>query len=1008
MRTLLRAVLVMAAVSGIPGLAWAQAELAGSVKDSSGGVLPGVTVEAASASLIERTRSVVTNGNGQYRIVDLRPGTYTVTFTLTGFNTIKREGVELSGAAVVLVNADMRVGALEETVTVTGAAPTVDVQQTTRQQVLTRDVIDKIPTGRSYYALGVLIPSVNSNTTDVGGAAGDAMAQLTVHGSRPASQRITQNGVSTAGLSGSGGFSGNVPNVSAAAEVTIDTNAASAELATGGVRINFVPRDGGNTSSGTVFFNMAHEDFLASSNFTDRLKNAGLAAPGGVKKNIDFAPSGGGPIRRDRLWYFGTARYQLAQAYAAGIFENKNAFDPTKWTYEPDTSKPGLSANGDWEQAKLRLTWQANSKNKLAGEWEQQSYCRCPNGVSATTAPEAARDRRFPTQRMLFAEWSSPVTNRILLEAAALHRNTGWGEVHLQPSGSLDDPRAIAVYPQMISVVEQSTGLRYRSADTFNKNYNDNYFYRAAMSYITGTHALKFGFNNTQGQLADRTYAFQAVSYRLNNGVPNQLTLQATPYTNRAELDADLGFYAQDRWTLGKLSLMGGLRYDYFKTHFPVIALGPGELVPNRNLSFPETDNLAWKDFTPRAGMAYDVFGTGKTAVKVTLNKYLEGQALQSTSLAGTPSPFRRLVLSTTRAWTDNDRDFVADCDLLNPGAQSPATTGSVDTCGALANANFGNAVAGARFDPDLLGGWGNRFANWEFSASVQHELVPRLSIDVGYFRRWFNNFQVTDNLSVEASDFTTFSITAPTDSRLPGGGGYTLDGLVNVVPSKFGQSLEYNSLSKKYGKQTEHWNGVDVSAQWRPAGGALLSAGISTGRRTTDNCDIVAKMPEMLLSAQNLTTANNNVWLPAQWCNQTEPFLTQVKGYGSYTVPKVDVQVSGTYQSIPGPIVAANFIVTNAAAQAAMGRPLSGGAANITANIVEPGSMYGERINQLDLRVGKTLRRGRTRATVALDLYNALNTDTVLTVNNNFAVWQRPQSNIQARFAKITAQFDF
>ncbi len=983
-----------------PAVAFAQAEIAGVVRDTSGAVLPGVTVEAASSALIEKVRTVVTDGSGQYRVVDLRPGAYTVTFTLTGFNTVRREMLELTGSAVATVNAEMRVGALEETITVTGAAPVVDVQQTTRQQVLGRNVIDNIPSGRTYYALGVLIPSVNSNVTDVGGAAGDAMAQLSVHGSRPSSQRITQNGVSTAGLSGSGGFSGIVPNVGAAAEVTIDTNAASAELATGGVRINFVPRDGGNTSSGSVFFNMAHEDFLASNNFTDRLRDAGLSAPGQIKKNWDFAPNMGGPLVRDRLWYFGTARYQIAQQYAAGMLENKNAFDPTKWTYEPDTTKPALSANGDWQQAKMRMTWQANAKNKISGEWEQQAYCRCPNGVSAVVAPEAGRDRRFPTQRVLMAEWSAPLTSRVLVEAVALHRNTGWGEVHLQPSGSLNDPAALAAYPQMISVVEQSTGLRYRSAQEFNKNYNDNYFYRAAVSYVTGTHAVKFGFNNTQGASADRTYQFQPVNYRFNNGVPNQVTVFATPYTNLAEEDADLGFYIQDRWTLGRLSLMGGLRFDSFKTHFPENTLGPGPLLPNRNLTFPETDNLAWKDVTPRSGMAFDVFGNGKTAIKVTLNKYLEGQALGTNTLAGTPSPFRTLVLSTTRAWNDTNRNYVPECDLLTPAANGE--------CGALANNNFGNAVPGAQFDPDLLRGWGNRFYNWEFSTSVQTELLPRMSMELGFFRRWYGNFQVTDNLRVEASDFDQFSIVAPVDSRLPGGGGYTLDGLVNVVPGKFGQVLEYNSLSKKYGTQTEHWNGVDLTVQMRLGGGALLSGGMSTGRRTTDNCDIVAQLPEMLFSAQNLTNANNNVWLPGQWCRQQEPFLTQLKGYGSYTIPKVDVQLSGSFQSIPGPLIAANFIVNNAAVLPSLGRPLSGGAVNITANIVEPGATYGERLNQVDLRFGKILRRARTRMTVALDLYNAFNSDTVLTQNSNFAAWQQPQSVIQARFAKITAQFDF
>jgi hypothetical protein len=1005
MRVVVRVSLALACLLCLPALAHAQAEITGIVRDTSGAVLPGVTVEAASPALIERVRSVTSDGNGLYRIVDLRPGSYVVTFTLPGFSTVKRDGVEISGSQSFAVNAELRVGSLEETITVTGAAPVVDVQTVTRQQVLNKTVIDSIPTGRNYYSLGVLIPGVQSNATDVGGSTGDAMAQLTVHGSRQSSQRITQNGVSVSGLAGSGGFAGTVPNVSAASEVTIDTNAASAELATGGVRVNFIPRDGGNVRTGSVFFNFAHEDFLHASNYTDRVQQLGLSAPGSLKKNWDFAPGSGGPLRRDRLWYYVTARYNGAQNYAAGMFENKNAWDPTKWTYEPDTSRRALSTNGDWQAAKIRLTWQASQKNKFAGEWDQQAYCRCPNGVSATVAPEAGRDRRFPTQRTLMAEWSSTVTSRLLLEAVGLHRTTGWGEVHRQPSGSLDDPAAIAAYPQMISVVEQSSGLRYRSGMAygnaqFNKAWNENFFYRGAVSYITGTHAFKAGFNNTQGHLFDRFYDFQPVSYRFNNGIPNQIQLNATPFRDASEEDADFGVYVQDRWTLGRITLMGGMRFDYFKTHFPEITLGPGPLVPNRNLTFAAQDNLGWKDLTPRSGLSYDVFGDGKTALKVTLNKYLEGQALGVTSLAGAPSPFRSLVLSTTRSWTDQDRDYVADCDLIAQAANGE--------CGPLANQNFGRAVPNARYDQDLLRGWGNRFYNWEFSTGLTREILPRVSADLSYFRRWFGNFQVTDNLLVGPEDFTSFSITAPVDARLPNGGGYTLGGLLNLTPAKFGQSSELNTLSDKYGKQTEHWNGVDLSINARLDGGMFFSGGVSSGKRSTDNCAIVAKLPEMLFAAQNLTANNANVWLPSQWCHQEEPFLTQWKGFGSYTVPKVDVQVSGTFQSLPGPLVAANFNAPNALVQASLGRPLSGGAANITVNLVEPGTMYGERLNQLDLRIGKILRRGRTRTTVSLDLYNALNGDTVLTLNNNFATWQRPQTIIQARFAKISAQFDF
>ena len=642
MRDAIRGTLTLALLLLLPALAMAQAELAGVVKDTSGAVLPGVTVEASSPALIEKLRSVVTDGNGQYRIVDLRPGAYSVTFTLPGFNTLKRDGIELAGSGSFSVNADLRVGAVAETVTVTGDAPTVDTQSVTRQQVLNKAVIDAIPTGRNYYSLGVLIPGVSSNSTDVGGSTGDAMSQLTVHGSRLSSQRITQNGVSVSGLAGSGGFAGTVPNVSAASEVTIDTNAVSAELATGGVRVNFIPRDGGNTRSGSVFASVADEDFLQSDNFTQRLKDRGLTAPGALKKTWDIAPGFGGPLKRDRLWYYVTARYNGAQNYAAGMFENKNAWDPTKWTYEPDLSRPALSLHGDWEAIKPRLTWQANLKNKIAGEWDTQVFCRCPNGVSATTAPEAGRDRKFVHQRTLLAEWSSPITNRLLAEAVGLHRTTGWGEVHRQPSGSLDDPAALENYPKMISVIEQSTGLRYRSAlmnnSQFNKAWNANYFYRAALSYITGTHAFKAGFNNTRGYLYDRAYDFQPVSYRLNNGIPNQIQLNATPFRDAANENADFGLYAQDRWTMGRITLSGGMRMDLFNTSFPEITLGPGPLVPTRNITFPAQDNLGWKDLTPRMGAAYDVFGDGKTAMKVTLNKYLEGQALSTASLAGAPA----------------------------------------------------------------------------------------------------------------------------------------------------------------------------------------------------------------------------------------------------------------------------------------------------------------------------------------------------------------------------------
>ena len=275
----------------LPSIALAQASITGNVKDTSGAVLPGVTVEAASPVLIEKTRTVVTDSNGRYQIVNLRPGTYTVTFTLTGFNTFKRDGVVLEGASANNVDADLRVGSLEETITVTGEAPVVDTHSLTKQQVLSSDVVDALPSARNYVTLGRMVSGTNATgngANDVGGSLiQDVGGSLTVHGSRATDQRVTANGINTMTLQAGGNIGGQTPDVGSAAEVWIDTTSLSADLPTGGVRINFIPRDGGNRFADSAFFTFANKG-LQGNNFSDELKAAGLATPTKIVSNFDF------------------------------------------------------------------------------------------------------------------------------------------------------------------------------------------------------------------------------------------------------------------------------------------------------------------------------------------------------------------------------------------------------------------------------------------------------------------------------------------------------------------------------------------------------------------------------------------------------------------------------------------------------------------------------------------------------------------------------------------------
>jgi hypothetical protein len=975
---------VAALTVGIPMTAYGQASITGTAKDTSGAVLPGVTVEASSPALIEKSRSVITDGTGQYRIIDLRPGAYTVSFALSGFGTVKREGVELTGSFTATVNAELRVGALEETVTVTGETPIVDVQSAGRQRVFGHDVVDTIPTAKNQYNVAVLIPGISmgggATQQDVGGSAGlEASYGVVVHGSKLDSQRITQNGV-TINTFLAGGYGGAAaPNPSAVQELTIDYSGVSAELPTGGVRINLIPKDGGNTYKGVVFGSFANSA-MTGSNLTQSLKDRGLPTPNPIKEIWDLNPGFGGPIKRDRLWFYGSGRQNVAETYVAGMFLD-NTNDPNIWTFNPDQTQRASNDN-TWKEGQVRVTWQASARHKLALSYDQQYACYCPNAVTATNAVEAAYLRWFPLERSWQGDWTFPLTSRLLLEASTFQRLE---TVKRDPKPGLD--------PLMISVTEQGgaiPGLTYRANPTYFDNRNTSFYYRTAVSYVTGAHAFKIGFNDGHGVAGpNKAYSLQPVSYRFNNGVANQITLNGTPYATTTDVDHDLGVYAQDRWTLKRLTLTLGVRYDYFADSFPEQVVGPALLAPNRNITFPEQDNVSWHDFTPKSGAVYDLFGNGKTAVKVSVNKYLQGML---SGVSTTPNPVSTIITTTTRSWTDANRNYIPDCDLTNPALQDNRATGA-DFCAAMANPNFGKVVTGATFDPAALRGWAKRNYNWEFSAGVQQRLAARVSAEVSYFRRWYGNFTVTDNLVTAPSDYSPFNVTAPSDLRLPNGGGYIVSGLYDLNPDKFGVAAQnFVTLSDKYGGQIEHWNGVDVNLSARLQSGVLVQGGVSTGRTTIDNCEVA-------------TGLDNPSSL---YCHVDTAFLTQVKALGSYLIPRAKVQVSVTVQSLPGPEILANYTALNAIVVPSLGRNLSGNAPNVTVNLVSPGTMYGERVNQVDLRFGKVLSFGRTRTAVNLDLYNAFNANPVLSQNNNFAAWQVPTSILTARFAKISVQLDF
>ena len=984
--------------------AYGQSSVAGIVRDTSGAVLPGVTVEAASDALIEKVRSAVTDGSGQYRIVDLRPGSYQVTFTLPGFSTLVREGVQLSGEFVATVNADLRIGGLEETITVTGESPTVDVQSAKRQRTLDSEILQAIPTARGYAGIMVLIPSmIVSGGNNPNTQLSPGMIVFGGAGGRGNEGRVQVDGQNTGASLNGGGVSGYRQDVENATEIAMTTAGGLGETEVGGPTMNIVPRTGGNTFQQHAFFSGLSGGMQAS-NYTQKLKDAGLSQPAHTNYLYDMSVSSGGPIFRDRLWYFGLLYYRGSGNDVPGMFYNQNAGDPTKWTYVADPSRPAQSNGRGPVQPNLRLTFQLSQRDKLNVFWDEQISNNSIGVGSATNAPETG-GLNHGWQRVQQVKWTSTATNKLLLEAGLGTYLSNWN-TREKPS---NDRSLIQVQEQCAGGCAANggiAGLNYRAQNSWNADWIGAHTWNAAATYVTGAHSMKIGYQGAF-HADNRAPSGQTVSYRVNNGVPNRITETLRDYRTLSRVRYN-AFFIQDQWTRGRLSAQAALRYDHSWSYYPEQSIGGTRFLPDVTVFAKSQGVIGYNDLTPRIGVAYDLFGNGKTALKFNAGRYLEA-AVNGNGNYSALLPASRVPVSVTRTWTDANRNFVPDCNLENPFSQDLRSSGG-DFCAQINNLNFGKSTPTLSYDPQIMQGWGVRPGDWQIGVTVQQEIVPRVSLEVGYTRRWLQNFTVTDNLLQAPSDYTAFSITAPADPRLPGGGGYVVSGLYNVNPNVSALADNYRTYAPNYGTISQVYNGVDVNISARLRSGVQLQAGTSTGQRVTDYCEVRALLPEQ--TGGFSTGSEVPAYGPTNpYCNYAPGVTTRMTAAGTYTIPKIDVLVSGTFQSQPGIPLSANYNVPNAVAAAALGRPLSNNAQFVTVNLLKPRDIRAERDNRLDIRVGKILRFGGQRANISLDVYNLLNLDTVLTYNQNFVPggsWLVPTSVLTARTAKITVQYDF
>jgi hypothetical protein len=954
---------VFAGVLILPLAARAQGSLTGAVKDPSGAVLPGVTVEAASPALIEQTRNAVTDSNGNYRIVDLPPGTYSVTFTLTGFKTVRREGIVIQGTFNANVSPNLEVGALEETITVSGT-PTVDVSNNTAQFVVDRDILDAIPTPvRNTPSRALLLPGTAVTPFVLG------QFTMSVRGSNSSDTVIAIDGLRVNNLCGSGQYSGFYMNDAAIEEVTFTTGAESAEMQNGGLRINSTPKDGGNDFSGT-FFAYGAGSGMQADNRTDAMKSGPAAIPQpGIAYLWQINPSFGGPIMRNKLWFYLTYKYE----------DNKYYVPSSQFA---DGSRAFRKAQGNYS-AVTRLTYQASSRDKIRFYLDRQFNGEDYNGFNtlATTTPEASTDA-FGLGWVPQIKWTQTTTNKLLLEAGLSYYTQDYEQTCRPEVGPRDLP-SLEQTTNRLSGACGNTIPQYVST-------TNSYSGAASASYITGSHAFKFGMT---AQWGENSRAFSQNS-QINTVVYNAGLLGAPagptnpvpctrlpcplaivvsngPTSSVQNVNKDLGFFAQDTWTIDRLTLNLGARYDVFNASIPAQSSAAGPWIQARN--FAEIPNVPdWNDWSVRLAGAYDVFGNGKTAFKANASKYIASAA------AGFAQNFNPMTYSTqTRAWIDFD------------GNKSPLdANGNIQFNEVIGGtSNFGQITS--RPDPNLERGY-----NWEYSTSVQHELMERVSVNAGYYRRNFYNLDVIDNQNLALSDWTPFTITTPTDTRLPLSGQpiemFTLN--ANRVGVATDNLRTFSTINRTV------YNGFELSANLRREK-LLLFGGVNIERRETTECD-----------GSTATTGNGSGRdnpNALRFCDAEPPFRSTFKMSAAYQLPW-EFQLSGTFMAIPGSDVDANYNVTAAIA----GRPIVGstsGGTTIAVNLIEPNTVFLDYQNRVDLRLARNFRFDRYRIQGFADIFNLLNAGTITRVNETYgSAWMTPTAIMEARYLRFGLQMSF
>ena len=975
-----------------PVAARAQSAIAGVVKDTSGAVLPGVTVEAGSAALIEKTRSAVTDAQGAYKIVDLRPGVYSLTFALEGFNTVKRDGIDLPSSFVATINAELKIGTIAETIVVTGESPVVDVQSNTRAANLTRDLLDSVPNAHTLQSVGQLVVGVTLTAPDVGGSQAMQQTYFTVHGAGAGQTSVLMDGMIINGLQGDGAIQSYL-NDAGSREMVYQTGGGAADSATGGLRMNLIPNEGGNRFSGSMLA-LFERTGWQSDNLSQFLFDRGVRTLDKIGVYHDVDVTQGGPIMKDKLWFFASARFFTVNKPISNTFHV-----PAGQTYANCVSGAASCAQGIDDQtinsALGRATWQVSPRNKFSVYadkiWKTRSAAMQP-GDDPDTSSVVWTSPLYLTST---AKWTSTVSSKLLLEggySSNIERYENLNQAGIsQPWGTAawlaGAPYRDAGFGTTSHAASVATG-----GGAYQKS-PDRYNLQGSATYVTGSHSVKVGFQHSWGLDANTLAQNADLVENFLNGTASTVILEATanPKTYWSErLNANLGIYAQDQWTFKRMTISYAGRWEYVneQVNGQTDQAGRFSTIP----AFGDIKMPVWKSFSPRASVVYDLTGDGKTAVRFGFNRF---QQAATTTFASLYDPANALVVFATATWNDKNLDKIAQG---APGC-SFATDPACEINFATVPTSFRVSVPSnfASPDPNISRPYADAY-----NVGITREVLKGVSLSFDYFHNDAKNIFERNNIlrpgvvnadgTVTNPSYRAVTIFSPIDGRP-----ITMYDTVSAAVQQAVTNVDTNDSSL-----TQKYDGFEVNFTARLPRGARIFGGSATDRSVANVCSSAATNPNLL-----------------NYCDQSQsgiPWRTQFKLAGTYPLPW-GVYVSGSFQALPGYLLGTQALtqggnatpnlvsvnglgsawtVTSATTYAVCpGNSASSGcvvgarvvpgmnSASLSVPLVAPGTEQTARINQLDLAVSKRITIGRFKFEPKADLFNALNSSDYFTVRS-------------------------